>query len=136
MRRFFSATAAFLIFASSATAEQYLCDLKAELGDGFVPTELLLDFDRKAGTALVYDGIIAHVYGAPVEGDLKALGDGKIEVEYNVNNLPTSTRLVDIRYVLHFDPKDKSVDLEGKFRLFSYNLRGRGKCKTSNIKIN
>jgi len=84
---------ALLCLTSAAAAEQaYECKLKAHSRYGWIPPVLLLSYDEKSQTAVVFDGIIKEVMGDPIAARFSRRDKNSIKLQWTVKGVPLSNQ--------------------------------------------
>ncbi len=130
----FSAIALIVSFGiTAASARVYECELTGHSPAGWIPSKLLLSVDEEIEAAMVLDGMIQELVGAPVPAEFKRRDKTSIKLNWRVKGIPLGNRRqkVDASFgaILHTNTGKITVTvyLKGSDMI---PPNGSGTCKT------
>ncbi|GGX48484.1 hypothetical protein GCM10007385_15540 [Tateyamaria omphalii] len=127
MRVFFLSAFVLLGVATSAVAEQYVCEIKAAR-NSFVSPVLAFDFVPGQKSALVYDVFIHEVHGEPVSAKVKKMGDQKYRLQWVVSGIPTTSTPARVSYRATMNVATQQAIVRGNIFAADNTVQGRGTC--------
>lgn len=81
-----------LIAAPAQAWHLYECELSANSEYGWIPSELWLSYDEKAGKGQVHDGYVDMIYGKPIPAEFSRRDSKSIVLKWMVKGIPASNR--------------------------------------------
>lgn len=131
MKKMFVAALLFGAMGTSfASAETYVCKIKPQITDGWIPTTLAVDYDTQTGDVVVYDEYIMHFHGKPIAGKVAANNSKRITFAWTLNSVDAGGGA----RVNRFNFRASYLKANGKMVVTSQpsgyqnNFRGRGRC--------
>ena len=126
-----AAVLACVTFGSQAMAatSTYLCKISNHSNRGFIPPDMRISLDTRAGTAQVYDGIIHNMLGKPMTVDAQLVSSQKYRMKYNLQAPTTNSGKMKLTYTLRFDQGRQTYSLTGILHGADNRISGQGTCK-------
>ena len=126
---------AVLGFAVAAQAAAVRYDCRFDTGharDGnWVPAVLVLQHDTASGTVTVFDPVIKHFIGVPIQGHLSAETRARTEFSWDIKVSPPGNANVRIDYTFVYYKDGRPAKLRAEPRGFDNRFSGEGTCKLS-----
>lgn len=120
------------LFATSAGAETYICNVKPIGRDtGWISNTLAIDVNAATSDVLVNDAIILHFNKGPLKGRISAKSDKRLTVRWEVKSAKDDRN----QSIARFMYRATIYKLTNKLTItanpggYSNSIRGTGKCK-------
>lgn len=112
-----------------AATSTYHCTISNQSNRGFIPPDMRISLDTRAGTAQVYDGIIHNMLGKPMTVDAQLVSSQKYRMKYSVQAPTSNSGKMKLTYTLRFDQGRQTYSLTGILHGADNTIRGQGTCK-------
>ncbi|MEP2781406.1 MAG: hypothetical protein ABJO67_02515 [Pseudoruegeria sp.] len=112
----------------AATAEALKCEVTNARNRGWVPSEIIVDFDRKSGDVIVVDPITYHFMEGPVAGEV-AESSKKDTYKWSIKNAKDSHgQKFSLNYRMTVRKPSMKMNITGQPLGFQGPFTGKGKC--------
>ncbi len=133
MRKTLIAASFVALAGTPALAFNFVCQVK-DMAGGVISSVVAMSYDEGSDKALVFDGVIKAATDKPMAAKIKDRGNGKYRLTYRVNDIPTTTRKVDINYRIEIDTRTKAMTMRGLIPGVENSIIGKGQCETAKWK--
>ncbi|WP_166416088.1 hypothetical protein [Cochlodiniinecator piscidefendens] len=123
----------FVCAATEASALVYDCTIEGRFSNGWVTERVIVGLDGENGESFVYDGVIDHRYGEPIEPNVRSNRGGDVTLTWDVEDLRgRSGRTYDLRYTGFLDTDAMTLRVTARLRETGQHERGNGSCTIAN----
>lgn len=124
---------ALALSAGAASATVYECEMVTTSGDGnWMPQVVVVDYDKAAARATVYDPLIKYFNGKPLAAKVETDNDNRVSFTWKLKTKDARNTAATMSYRLTVRKADLSATVSGKVLNFDNGaMRNDGRCKVS-----
>lgn len=119
------------LFATNAMAAEYECDIKLNGLNGGIAPVLIFSVDEEESGVFVFDGMIKHYHGKPLQGKIAVANTKRITFKWSVNVVSDSIGqpMPRIDYRATYLKRNGRITVTGRPAGYDNQFSGTGKCK-------
>lgn len=119
------------LFATNAMAAEYECDIRLNGLNGGIAPVLIFSTNKEESDIFVYDGMIKHYHGKPLQGKIAVANTKRITFKWSVDVVSDSIgqSMPRIDYRATYLKQTRKITVTGRPAGWDNLFSGTGKCK-------
>lgn len=120
-----------LAFAAPQTLD---CSLQSSERHGWIPSRIVISYDKETLEARAIDDIIHSTIKRPVVAEFAQKSNSKIKLSWELENIPADIRIT-ASYSANYDEAKRKIRISARIHGYDNRPYGTGSCQESEVNV-